>query len=385
MNKEQLSEHIGNIDDRLVWQAEKLPDYKAAGRQKRIRQLLAAAAVLVLMISSFSAGAIVFAREIIVEVPAEQEILELEDIDLTLILPDSWEGQYAVEQDGANFVVYNPQIKEAVSDGTDTSDGGVLFTIVCYDEVMTEKQFIENGLDFTAYRYLLATSTKTYILYYASDVQYDTTNQEQESAYQKMMSEIKDIQFVVNNLFPPQDIAVALEGEVENIEHIAEITEPENNVPGFAIYIDTERFFMAEENGNYYIRPMKPLEDSSLVCEMEIQKIIDVTWEEAAQSIRNQMCEEQEAGVWESVSDISQDEDRERLYFDVSEGNAWDSMREEHYFYPMREQGTYHIVLRYFMEAAEGNGARFHTMLDTFTLITSQDRSQFDKDAVIIE
>lgn len=35
-----------------------------------------AAAALVLMVSSFSAGAIVFAREIIVEVPMEQEILE---------------------------------------------------------------------------------------------------------------------------------------------------------------------------------------------------------------------------------------------------------------------------------------------------------------------
>ena len=51
MNKKQLSEHIGNIDDRLVQQAEKLPNYATQRRQKRIRRLLTAAAALVLMVS----------------------------------------------------------------------------------------------------------------------------------------------------------------------------------------------------------------------------------------------------------------------------------------------------------------------------------------------
>lgn len=160
MNKKQFSEYIGNIDDRLIKQAENIPNYAVQHRNQRIRQFLATAAVFVLMISSFGVGAIVFAREIIVEVPAEQEILELEGVDLTLILPDHWKGQYAVDKNGTNFVVYNPHMKEAVSDGTDILDGGVLFTIVCYEESMTEEQFIENGLDFTAYRYLLATSDK---------------------------------------------------------------------------------------------------------------------------------------------------------------------------------------------------------------------------------
>ncbi len=201
MNKKQLSEHIGNIDDRLVQQAEQIPNYLAQYRQRRIKQLLSVAAALVLMLSGFGVGAVVFAREIIVEVPIEQEILELEGVNLMLIFPDSWKGQYSVEKSGQNYVVYNPQIKDAVSEGIDIWDGGVLFTIVCYEEAMTEEQFIENGLDFTAYRYILATSNRTYILHYASDVQYDPTNQEQESIYEKMMSEVKDIQFVVDNVF----------------------------------------------------------------------------------------------------------------------------------------------------------------------------------------
>ena len=197
MNRKQFSEHIGNIDDRLVQQAEIIPNYALEHRRKRIRQFLTAAAVLVLMISSFSVGAIAFARE----VPVEQETLELEGVDLTLILPNSWAGQYSVDKDGQNYVVYNPQIRKSVSKGIDMVDGGVLFYIVCYEESMTEEQFIENGLDYTAYRYILATKDKAYILYYASDVQYDPADEEQVSTYSKMESEIKDIQFVVSNVF----------------------------------------------------------------------------------------------------------------------------------------------------------------------------------------
>lgn len=155
---------------------------------------------LFFMISGFAMGATAFAHEIIVEVPEKQETLKLEGVELTLILPDSWEGQYAVEKNGINYVIYNPQIKEALGTGESIFDGGVLFTIVCYEESMTEEQFIENGLDFTAYRYILATRRRTYILHYASDVQYNPIDSEQERLYQKMMSEIKDIQFVINDI-----------------------------------------------------------------------------------------------------------------------------------------------------------------------------------------
>lgn len=196
MNKEQFSEHIGNIDDRLVKQAEQIPNYAAMRRKKGFRQLLGIAAALVLMVSGFGVGAIAFARETIVEVPVEQETLELEGINLTLILPDSWKGQYSVEKRGKNFDVYTPEIREKAA-----GYEGILFTIVCYEESMTEEQFIENGLDFTAYRYILTTSNKTYILHYASDVQWDPADKEQEAVYQKMMSEIKDIRFSVDNVF----------------------------------------------------------------------------------------------------------------------------------------------------------------------------------------
>lgn len=192
MNKEQLSEYIGNIDDRLIEQAEQIPDYKRQYRQKWIKRLMAAAAVFALMVCSFSAGVIAFARE--------QETVTLEEIDLTMILPDSWNGKYSVVKDGQNYIVCNREIREKVSNGIDAFDGGVLFYIVCYEEAMTPEQFIDNGYDFTDYRYLFSTKDSTYILHYASDVQWNPDDPEQESIYQQMASEIRDIRFVADNV-----------------------------------------------------------------------------------------------------------------------------------------------------------------------------------------
>lgn len=72
MNKKQLSEHIGNIDDRLVEQAENIPNYRQLHHRQIIKHFLTIAAAFVLMVCSFSAGAFAFACEIVVEVPVEQ-------------------------------------------------------------------------------------------------------------------------------------------------------------------------------------------------------------------------------------------------------------------------------------------------------------------------
>ncbi len=200
MNKKQLSEHIGNIDDRLVEQAEKIPNYRQLHHRQTIRRFIAAVAAFVLMACSFSAGALAFARETVVEVPIEQEMTVFEEINLTLIFPNEWKGKYSVEKDGQNYIIYHTQIREDVSAGIDAYDGGVLFYIVCYEESMTPEQFIEKGYDFVPYRYLFSTSDKTYILCYPSDVQWNPENSEQEAEYLRMEEEIKDIKFVIDNI-----------------------------------------------------------------------------------------------------------------------------------------------------------------------------------------
>ncbi len=209
MNKKQLSEHIGNIDDRLVQQAEIIPDYAARHRRKRLRQLLAAAAVLVLMVSSFSVGAIAFAREIIIEVPVEQENVVLEEIGLTLILPDSWKGRYEVIEDTFvpnNSTMWEFCVKSIYDAQTPTDESGevyyrgTLFSIFQYtDYCMSVEEFEQSGIAGIS-RYLFATENATYVIMYASDLQFDPENPAQMNEWNAMERSEEEIRFVVDNI-----------------------------------------------------------------------------------------------------------------------------------------------------------------------------------------
>ena len=205
MNKKQFSEHIGNIDDRLVQQAEIIPDYVARHRQKRIRQLLATAAALVLMFSSFSVGAIAFARE----VPVEQENVVLEEIGLTLILPDSWKGKYEVIEDvfvPNNSTMWEFCVKSVYDAQTPTDESGqvlyrgTLFYIFQYTNYsMSAEEFEQSGIAGIG-RYLFATENATYVILYTTDLQFDPENPVQLDEWNAMEQTEKEIRFVVDNI-----------------------------------------------------------------------------------------------------------------------------------------------------------------------------------------
>ena len=200
MNEKQFSDRIGNVNDKLVQQAEQTPNYGREHRKRGIRQLVAIAATIALMVCSFTVGALAFAKETIVEVPVEQETITIEEIGLTLILPDSWKGKYAFEQDNdfKEYHVYNPAIREAMGGDSETLlSGGMLFYLKLWDEQLTKEQVDAGGeWDYAGCRYIMTTKDGTYLLYYASDVQF---TQETMDEYRQMESEISDIRFVVDN------------------------------------------------------------------------------------------------------------------------------------------------------------------------------------------
>lgn len=200
MNEKQFSDRIGNVNDKLVQQAEQTPNYGREHRKRGIRQLVAIAATIALMVCSFTVGALTFAKETIVEVPVEQETITIEEIGLTLILPDSWKGKYAFEQDNdfKEYHVYNPAIREAMGGDSETLlSGGMLFYLKLWDEQLTKEQVDAGGeWDYAGCRYVMTTKNGTYLLYYASDLQF---TQETMDEYRQMESEISDIRFVVDN------------------------------------------------------------------------------------------------------------------------------------------------------------------------------------------
>ena len=209
MNGRQLSDRIGNVDDRLVQQAEDIPRYAARQRRTRYRRLAGIAAVLVLMAGSGAVGALAFSRETVVEVPAAQELVELTEIGVTLRLPDSWAGQYEVVE--GRFAPYGSAMWEvcakSVYDARAPIEGaeglfyrGTLFTVFqCADYSMSAEEFAQGGLAGIG-QYLLATQDATYAVLYAGDIQFDPTDAAQQAQWYAMAQTMGEVQFIVSPL-----------------------------------------------------------------------------------------------------------------------------------------------------------------------------------------
>lgn len=206
---------------------------------------------------------------------------------------------------------------------------------------------------------------------------------------------------IIELLFPPKDITITPEGIPEEIPHVAQGQEPEEtSTPGFALYVDSERYDMTEENGVTYIRPhaylptredirmnnqallegLSPEEAEAEVdrllaeqeafyaslptCEIEIVHLPDITPESAAENFHAQMPEK-----WAFVSEITESSQPAGLSFIASQGNEWDSPQEERYFVEDGQRGAFQLTIRYFLEATEGHGTRLRAMAETFSII----------------
>lgn len=74
----------------------------------------------------------------------------------------------------------------------------MLFYIKLWDEQLTKDQVDAGGeWSYAKYQYIMTTQNGTYLLYYASDVQFTP---ETEAEYRQMEGKISDIRFVVDNV-----------------------------------------------------------------------------------------------------------------------------------------------------------------------------------------
>ena len=140
------------------------------------------------------------------EVPTEQESIVLEEIGVTLILPDNWKGKYEMIEgvfEPYNSTMWEFCVKSIYDAQTPTEEPGevlyrgTLFTIFQYtDYFMSEEEFEQSGIAGIG-RYLFSTESATYAVMYTTDLQYDWNNAEQKEEWNAMEQSIKDIQFVV--------------------------------------------------------------------------------------------------------------------------------------------------------------------------------------------
>ena len=193
MKREQFSDRIGNIEDRLLDQAENAPNFGRIHRNRRIRRAAGVAAVLALMVVSFTVGAVALAKAPeIVYVEREQPIITIGDSGISLVLPDDWAGKYGVETNGNNIAVY--QLAQRNDQHSPYKNAGYLFWVDCLDGVYPmDYSYPEPGYT------IATTATNTYRLKIASDVQYDSANEAVANEYVALSQSISNIKIQLSD------------------------------------------------------------------------------------------------------------------------------------------------------------------------------------------
>ena len=243
-------------------------------------------------------------------------------------------------------------------------------------------------------------------------------------AGQVMAAQIREhVERLLEELFPPKDIPLQVEGIEENTtyEVYGGLPEETKEFPGetkgeagkgadkagFAIYVDRDLFETAEEEDCYIIRGKRiiytrqdAIRDNAMLLEglseeekeQKIREIMeqrqafydsfpteeiritqkqDVFVEDAAREIKEEMSEH-----YANVSDIMISELPEGLYLCADEGIAGDCEVKEVYFVDNGLGGVFVITASYIVEATEGTGARFHSMIETFQILEVSDNIQ---------
>ena len=204
MKREQLSDRIGNIEDRLVEQAENAPNFGRQQLNRTIRRIVSIAAVVAISMVSFAIGALAINKnpetifvENTVYVEKEQEIIVFGNSGISLILPDWWEGRYeyeiydsGVNADGKfiNLVVYHTATRERLE-----YDAGILFGISFTDE-LRPLDYIWPSPGFT----IAISESGAYVFGYPSDVQFDMDDPVSMAEFEKLSADIKNIEIVMS-------------------------------------------------------------------------------------------------------------------------------------------------------------------------------------------
>jgi hypothetical protein len=230
----------------------------------------------------------------------------------------------------------------------------------------------------------------------------------------------ESIEYLLEQWFPPKEIPVYPEGEEENITHeiygdlpeqSESILQETGGVPaaGFSIYFDPEIFETVEEREDYVIRQkrflytredaindiptlleglseeeaerkiqermeeMQKFYDSMPNCEIRITQKQQATPEDAAAQMREEFLEK-----YENVSEITESSLLNGLYLYGNAGLSADSEVVEAYFVDNGLGGVFVIKAVYYMEATEGVGARFHTMIETFEVLLPEETGALD-------
>ena len=166
----------------------------------------------------------------------------------------------------------------------------------------------------------------------------------------------------IKDMFVPEkQITQSIEGQEED----ANVSLQEGKDAKYVIYIDEERYKIIKEENSDVITTKEPLEERYPEVSMEIEQFADISPEEMVTKMEAQLTSEYtKVTETETVT-----EPVEGFKLHGISGSTWDSPVTNVYVIDNKNGGSFVITEKYFLEAAEGHGARFYAMLQQFEIV----------------
>lgn len=166
----------------------------------------------------------------------------------------------------------------------------------------------------------------------------------------------------IKDLFVPEkEIIQSIEGQDEETDvHLNEGTNSD-----YVIYLDETRYKMMNGEDSDIITTIEPLPAQYPEVTMEIKQVADETPEDLVSKIETELKKDfPELRAVETVT-----EPVEGFWLHGVAGSDAKSKVVTAYVISNGKQGSFVITENYFLEAAEGHGARFHHMLESFEIV----------------
>lgn len=166
----------------------------------------------------------------------------------------------------------------------------------------------------------------------------------------------------VKDMFVPEkEIIQSIEGQDEPTEvHLNEGKGSE-----YIIYVDESRYKMSKGENSDVITTIEPLPEKYPEVSMEIKQYPSDKPEELVKELEEKLkVDFPELRDVETVSDPV-----EGFWLHGLTESTWDGKVIDVYVISNGKDGSFVITERYFLEAAEGHGARFYHMLQSFEII----------------
>ncbi len=166
----------------------------------------------------------------------------------------------------------------------------------------------------------------------------------------------------IKDMFVPEkEITQSIEGQDEKTD--VNLNEGANS--GYIIYVDETRYKMINGDKADVITTIEPLPEKYPEVTMEIRQVAGQKPEVLVKEIEAELKNDfPELRAIETVT-----EPFEGYLLHGLNGSGWDAKVVHAYVISNGKKGSYIITENYFLEAAEGHGARFHRMLESFELV----------------